>query len=375
MEKIKIGENIKLLRRKKNITQEQLASIIGVSIPAVSKWEKGVSFPDITYLPVLANYFEVSIDDLLNYRKELDENDIAKIIKECEELISINSIEESIKLCESYMKNYPSNYELKFKLTHIYSLAMIKETDLNKEDITNRIIEILEDIVDNTNDIELKEYSLMQLSSNYMIVDKNDKAEEVLKKIYKPNCNPDVMLPLIYMQQDKINEARKLMQQNLNTSIGEAITSCMGLAISYYSYKDDMDENSIDYSKASMYYQLAIDIDKLVYDGNQMGSFLNSNLAHINLKKGDIKVSLMYLNRLVDSLEHLGTDIPRQLNKIAYFDNLDDIKKEESVNVDVLQILINSLNTTFINLKGNKEFEDIISRIVNLRKLVNKDNK
>lgn len=183
------------------------------------------------------------------------------------------------------------------------------------------------------------------------------------------------MLPLIYMQQDKINEARKLMQQNLNTSIGEAITSCMGLAISYYSYKDDMDENSIDYSKASMYYQLAIDIDKLVYDGNQMGSFLNSNLAHINLKKGDIKVSLMYLNRLVDSLEHLGTDIPRQLNKIAYFDNLDDIKKEESVNVDVLQILINSLNTTFINLKGNKEFEDIISRIVNLRKLVNKDNK
>ncbi|WP_092925800.1 MULTISPECIES: helix-turn-helix domain-containing protein [Romboutsia] len=375
MEKIKIGENIKLLRRKKNITQEQLASIIGVSIPAVSKWEKGVSFPDITYLPVLANYFEVSIDDLLNYRKELDENDIAKIIKECEELISINSIEESIKLCESYMKNYPSNYKLKFKLTHIYSLAMIKETDLNKEDITNRIIEILEDIVDNTNDIELKEYSLMQLSSNYMIVDKNDKAEEVLKKIYKPNCNPDVMLPLIYMQQDKINEARKLMQQNLNTSIGEAITSCMGLAISYYSYKDDMDENSIDYSKASMYYQLAIDIDKLVYDGNQMGSFLNSNLAHINLKKGDIKASLMYLNRLVDSLEYLGTDIPRQLNQIAYFDNLDDIKKEESVNVDVLQILIDSLNTTFINLKGNKEFEDIISRIVNLRKLVNKDNK
>ena len=375
MEKIKIGENIKLLRRKKNITQEQLASIIGVSIPAVSKWEKGVSFPDITYLPVIANYFEVSIDDLLNYRKELDENDIAKIIKECEELISINSIEESIKLCESYMKNYPSNYKLKFKLTHIYSLTMIKETDLNKEDITNRIIEILEDIVDNTNDIELKEYSLMQLSSNYMIVDKNDKAEEVLKKIYKPNCNPDVMLPLIYMQQDKINEARKLMQQNLNTSIGEAITSCMGLAISYYSYKDDMDENSIDYSKASMYYQLAIDIDKLVYDGNQMGSFLNSNLAHINLKKGDIKASLMYLNRLVDSLEYLGTDIPRQLNKIAYFDNLDDIKKEESVNVDVLQILIDSLNTTFINLKGNKEFEDIISRIVNLRKLVNKDNK
>ncbi|MCH1960235.1 helix-turn-helix domain-containing protein [Romboutsia hominis] len=182
MEKIKIGENIKLLRRKKNITQEQLASINGVSIPAVSKWEKGVSFPDITYLPVLANYFEVNIDDLLNYRKELDENDIAKIIKECEELISINSIEESIKLCESYMKNYPSNYKLKFKLTHIYSLAMIKETDLNKEDITNRIIEILEDIVDNTNDIELKEYSLMQLSSNYMIVDKNDKAEEVLKK-------------------------------------------------------------------------------------------------------------------------------------------------------------------------------------------------
>lgn len=373
MNKIKIGETIKLLRRDKDITQEQLANIVGISIPAVSKWENGTSYPDITVLPILANYFEVTIDELLNYKKELNENDITIIVNECEELISKDLLEESIRLCENNIKKYPSNYKLKFKLTYIYSLVMMKGKNyLNAEDITNRIIEILEDIVDNTNDISLKESSLIQLGSNYMMVGKNDMAEKVLKKIYKPTCNPDVMLPLVYMQQDKIYEARKLMQQNLNASVGEAMTSCMGLAISYYSYKDDIDEKDIDFDKASLYYQLAIDIDKLVYDGNQMGSFLNSNLAHVNLKKGDTKTSLIYLNKLVNSIEHLGTDIPRQLNKIAYFDNLDDINKGTTVDIGIYQMLIDSLKKTFSSLKGNNEFEDIISRIIDLRKLVNK---
>ncbi|WP_195938926.1 helix-turn-helix domain-containing protein [Romboutsia sp. 1001713B170131_170501_G6] len=87
MDKIKIGETIKLLRRDKDITQEQLANIVGVSIPAVSKWENGTSYPDITVLPILANYFEVTIDELLNYKKELNENDIT-ILKNIHLIIS-----------------------------------------------------------------------------------------------------------------------------------------------------------------------------------------------------------------------------------------------------------------------------------------------
>ncbi len=53
------------LRRKRNMTQQDLAQIVGVSFQTISKWEKGSNMPDITYLPVLAEYFGVTVDQLL----------------------------------------------------------------------------------------------------------------------------------------------------------------------------------------------------------------------------------------------------------------------------------------------------------------------
>lgn len=59
-----IGANIAKLRRQKEMTQEELASIIGVSAQSVSKWENSTTMPDITLLPILADTFGVTIDSL-----------------------------------------------------------------------------------------------------------------------------------------------------------------------------------------------------------------------------------------------------------------------------------------------------------------------
>lgn len=59
--KLRIGE----LRRNKGITQQELAAVVGVSFQTISKWENGSAMPDITYLPVLAEYFKVSVDQLM----------------------------------------------------------------------------------------------------------------------------------------------------------------------------------------------------------------------------------------------------------------------------------------------------------------------
>lgn len=63
-----IGSNIKRLRLNKGVTQEELGEILGVSSQAVSKWEKESALPDIMILPKLADYFAVSIDELMNYK-------------------------------------------------------------------------------------------------------------------------------------------------------------------------------------------------------------------------------------------------------------------------------------------------------------------
>ncbi len=63
--KLNIGENIRKRRREANMTQEELGDAIGVSYQAISRWENGSTYPDIELLPTLANYFSITVDELI----------------------------------------------------------------------------------------------------------------------------------------------------------------------------------------------------------------------------------------------------------------------------------------------------------------------
>lgn len=60
-----LSENLKKYRMQKNLTQEDLAELLGITPQSISKWERGECFPDITFLPALANILETSIDLLI----------------------------------------------------------------------------------------------------------------------------------------------------------------------------------------------------------------------------------------------------------------------------------------------------------------------
>ena len=63
------SEIFKALRKDKQLTQEQIAEVFGVSPQAISRWETAASYPDITQLPNIASYFETTVDELLGIRK------------------------------------------------------------------------------------------------------------------------------------------------------------------------------------------------------------------------------------------------------------------------------------------------------------------
>lgn len=68
MDKMTINLRLAELRRAKHVTQNELAEAIGTSFQTISKWENGITMPDITMLPVLAAYFHVSTDELLGLK-------------------------------------------------------------------------------------------------------------------------------------------------------------------------------------------------------------------------------------------------------------------------------------------------------------------
>lgn len=89
MEEIKIGAQIYSLRKKNNITQEQLANKLGVTNQAVSKWEAGICCPDLPLIPEIADYFGVSTDYIFGYDCESSIDivceDIKGLFRKCSE--------------------------------------------------------------------------------------------------------------------------------------------------------------------------------------------------------------------------------------------------------------------------------------------------
>ena len=64
---IKLGEKIKMLRKRDGRRQDDLANALGVTNQAVSRWEANKGYPDMEMIPAIANYFHVSIDELFGY--------------------------------------------------------------------------------------------------------------------------------------------------------------------------------------------------------------------------------------------------------------------------------------------------------------------
>ncbi|MBQ7499388.1 MAG: helix-turn-helix transcriptional regulator [Clostridia bacterium] len=107
-----LGEKLKSLRKERDITQEQLAECLGISSQAVSKWETNASYPDISMLPALANFYEVTTDELLGVDITKTEEKIDKIINQAERC----SVKEKIGIYRQGLAEYPSSYELMYCL-------------------------------------------------------------------------------------------------------------------------------------------------------------------------------------------------------------------------------------------------------------------
>lgn len=77
---IYLNENIKNLRKKSGITQETLADYLGVTFQSVSRWERGDGYPDIAFLPSIASFFNISVDELLGVNNVQNEQKISTYI-------------------------------------------------------------------------------------------------------------------------------------------------------------------------------------------------------------------------------------------------------------------------------------------------------
>ncbi len=107
-----IGSNIRRLRNEKGMTQEQLASRMGVTSAAVSKWESGQSLPDITMVMPLARVFEVTTDELMGYDAAVTEAEVDVLLERYTQLEQTGHLEHADELIRQARVDYPSDYRI-----------------------------------------------------------------------------------------------------------------------------------------------------------------------------------------------------------------------------------------------------------------------
>lgn len=152
---IYFGDNLKRLRKEKELTQENLADYLGVTFQAVSKWERNESYPDISMLPVIASFFDVTVDELLGVDKAKSEQDIIENIKEYDNLTDQ-------KLMKQLINGLKSKYPYDFRVLIRYLACLVRfSKDLTA--VSSEIISIYNNIQQNcTNDrIRIKAKRIM----------------------------------------------------------------------------------------------------------------------------------------------------------------------------------------------------------------------
>lgn len=124
-----LGINLKELRTKKGLTQEQLAYEFGVSSQSISRWENGSTYPDIVMLPVIASYFNVSIDALVGYAKECTGEERELFFAHVRDM----NRQEQIVQYREMLKKYPYDIHLQFGLAGVLFGAWKKVHDADME--------------------------------------------------------------------------------------------------------------------------------------------------------------------------------------------------------------------------------------------------
>jgi len=111
-----IAENLKSLRKVKGFTQEEVAEILGVSPQSVSKWERGDTYPDITLLPTLANFYKVSVDQIIGMDKINDAQARTEIFKSAQEHLRQENYAAAEAILTKALKTFPTDESLMTEL-------------------------------------------------------------------------------------------------------------------------------------------------------------------------------------------------------------------------------------------------------------------
>lgn len=228
---MQIGKVIRTYRKQKGLTQEDIAKRLGVTTPAVNKWENGASYPDIMLLAPIARLLGISVDTLLSFREELTAEEVQNIIYELDSMLKGKTYDEAFEWAKKKIEEYPDCEMLMLgAAVMLYAQRTRTERSVDNkydensgkskhnDDALNKYDEFINrwyTCALKSDDEDIRTMAADALFAFYMNEENYDKAEEYVGYFSKQNPERKRKQAVIYSKTNRIEEAYKTCEEAL----------------------------------------------------------------------------------------------------------------------------------------------------------------
>ena len=367
---IRLGQILTKHRHKRGITQEELAACMGVSKASVSKWETSTTYPDITLLPQLATFFDISIDELMGYEPQMTRDNIRRLYRQISQDFSSKPFEEVMAHCRELVRKYYSCMPLLFQIGSLYvnhctfaaspekTSAVLEEARL----IFVRVREESDDMSLISQSVHLEALCLLQLGQPQEVLDLLSSCETI-------KLSSEPLTAAAWQMLGNPAEAKSILQ----AGIYQEMLTLVNLMVSY---ADLCTDDAVVFREAEARIQMLCKTFQLetLHPGIQMSVCITAARGYVLI--GDKEHALDLLEQYADlaSCQHHAL----VLHGDSYFSLLDHwleqnltlgnaLPREDSVIRRCMTEAVTSL-PEFASLFGYTRFQTIVRRLESCRK-------
>lgn len=368
MQQLKFAEIFSNRRKQLGMTQSEVASYVGVSNAAVSKWEQGLSYPELTLLPRLATLVDLSIDALLGYNPQLTRKKINERYAAFASRFRLEPFEQVQSDIEQLLLEYYSCYPLLVQMAQLYLNYYPRSSD--QPATLNRITELCERVISNSDDYRLTHEARMMLAYVLLMSGKPEELLTFLGDKIAIQYGEEMLIAHAHVMLGNEEKAKLVVQASMYQYMIVLITSATESLI-------------LESANPQHFDQTVMRIERMLelFDIDQ----LNPNLSLVFYYKAAI--GFMKQQRKADAMRMLeqcyrtccNMPLPFQIRGDQYFYLIDEWiaqeiylgaqapRDEESIKQDIVNMFLH--DPSFAPLHDEPAFQAVITNLKHVLKL------
>lgn len=341
---MRIGEVIRKYRKEAGFTQEEMANRLGVTTPAVNKWEKGNSSPDIELLAPIARLLHISLDTLMSFQEELTKTEISDIIKKLDSIMEAENFEHAYQFALEKAREYPNCNSLIWQIAVILDARRMTGECEDYEKYDKQINAWYEMALNDENE-EIKHCAADSLFGLYLRKKEYAKAESYLQFFSNYDPMKKIYQGRLYKEQGNEEAAYKMFENVLYSGY-----QTMNFAISMMKV---MAIEKKDISKARYFAEK----ESALAGVFEMGKYHEcSPMLDVVCAEKNIAETYDVVNQLLKSVDSIG-----DFRKSKLYEHMNFSEPNEAFIEDLKQKLLEGFRDEedFEYMKGNADWEGI----------------